>query len=518
MSRARRTQLDPYAEALARVRAERARRQHEAAQSMAAVRGEEIKAGCERLTGFVRWAWPILEPGTEYVPNWHIDAVSEHLEAITTHDIQNLAVNIPPGTMKSLLISVFFPAWWWTKAPTKRFLSGSHEQTLALRDNEKMRALVVSPEYQALWGEKTRLIKTGTRSFMNVSRGGREARAFKSMTGGRGDATIIDDPHSTETAESDKEREKAVRRFVEGIQNRVNDAATSSIILVMQRLHDKDVTGAIDRYGFDYEKLVLPMEFEPKRRFTTRIGWTDPRQAEGDLLFPGKFPRAEVEKLKKIGSYAWAGQYQQRPVPREGGLFKREWFAGKVMRPGEVPAGVVWWRHWDLAATELDPMATTGARTCGVKMGRAPDGRIIVGHMNAFGKDGKVVKVLIRQQAEIDGTGVSISVPQDPGAGGKVNRQDIINHLEGFVARKMIESGDKVTRAEPFSAACENGDVWLVQGSWNDEYLDELCSFPSGARKDVADASSGAYARLVSRMARRRGDDLAAPKVIPGAS
>lgn len=484
---------------------------------MAAVRGEDIKGECESLTGFVKWAWPILEPGTLFVPNWHIDAVSEHLEAITTGDIQNLAVNIPPGTMKSLLISVMFPAWWWTTAPSKRFLSGSFEQNLALRDNEKMRALVTSAEYQALWGEKTRLIKSGTRSFMNVSRGGREARAFKSMTGGRGDATIVDDPHSTLTAESDKERAKTVRQFVEGIQNRVNDAATSSIILVMQRLHEHDVTGAIERYGFDYEKLVLPMEFEPHRRVTTRIGWTDPRQNEGDLLFPGKFPRETVESLKKIGSYAWSGQYQQRPVPREGGMFKRAWFAGKVLSPGEVPAGVVWWRHWDLAATELDPMATTGARTCGVKMGRAPDGRIVVGHMNAFGKDGKVVKVLIRQQAEIDGPTVNISIPQDPGAGGKVNRQDIITHLEGFNARKMIESGDKESRAVPFSAACENGDVWLVRGAWNDDYLDELCLFPGGARKDVADASSGAYARLVSPIGRKQsGGNLAAPKVIGG--
>lgn len=484
---------------------------------MAAIRGDDVRGECESLTNFVKWAWPILEPGTLFVPNWHIDAVSEHLEAITTQDIQNLAVNIPPGTMKSLLISVMFPAWWWTKAPTKRFLSGSFEQNLALRDNEKMRALVSSAEYQALWGEKTRLIKTGTRSFMNVSRGGREARAFKSMTGGRGDATIVDDPHSTTAAESDKERAKTVRQFVEGIQNRVNDAATSSIILVMQRLHEHDVTGAIERYGFDYEKLVLPMEFDPKRRVTTRIGWTDPRQNAGDLLFPGKFPRETVDNLKKIGSYAWSGQYQQRPVPREGGMFKRAWFTGKVLSPGEVPSGMVWWRHWDLAATELDPMATTGARTCGVKMGLAPDGRIIVGHMNAFGKDGKVVKVLIRQQAEIDGPTVNISIPQDPGAGGKVNRQDIINHLAGFNARKMIESGDKETRAVPFSAACENGDVWVVRGAWNDDYLDELCMFPGGARKDVADASSGAYARLVSPMGRRKsGGGLAGPKVIGG--
>src|SRR5690606_20519524 len=133
------------------------------------------------------------------------------------------------------------------------------------------------------------------------------------------------------------------------------------------------------------------------------------------------------------------------------------------------------------------PSATTGARTAGVKMGRAPDGAIIVGHLVVAAKEGGAVKKLIRATAEADGVGVSVSIPQDPGAAGKVVRQEYIAHLSGFNARKLIESGDKVTRAEPFSAECENGNVYLVEGAWNTEYLDELCLFPGGNRKDVAD-------------------------------
>jgi predicted phage terminase large subunit-like protein len=505
------TRPNPVALALANVQRERRMRAEERAHRDAAEHGDEIKAQCESLAGFIRWGWPLLEPGTKYVHNWHIDAISEHLEAIVRGDLQNLAINIPPGHMKSLLVSVFFPAWWWTTDPTKRFLSGSYEQALALRDNEKMRALVTSPEYRALWGEGTALIKTGTSSFMNESRGSREARAYASMTGGRGDVVLIDDPHSTEKAESDKERKKAVRLFQESIQNRTNDAATSAIIVIMQRLHAQDVCGAIEDLGLDYEKLVLPMEFEEKRRCRTRLGWTDPRSYEGEVLFPGKFPPAEVAKLKKIGSYAYAGQYQQRPVPREGGLFKREWFEGKIIQA--APQGMVWWRHWDLAATELAPGATTGARTAGVKMGRAPDGRIIVGHLEVAAKEGGAVKKLIRAVAEVDGIGVSISIPQDPGAAGKTVRQDYIGALSGFNARKLIESGDKVTRAQPFSAECENGNVYLLAGGWNTEYLDELCQFPGGNRKDIADASSGAYSRLVTPQ-KKAGAGLAAPMII----
>ncbi len=93
--------------------------------------------------------------------------------------------------------------------------------------------------------------------------------------------------------------------------------------------------GTIKKLGMDYVHLMLPMEFEPERRCSTQIGFIDPREAEGDLLDPVRFPRNAVEKLKKArGDYAYAGHYQQRPVPREGGMFKREWFTGKVIRQG----------------------------------------------------------------------------------------------------------------------------------------------------------------------------------------
>lgn len=508
-----RTRPDPFAEALRHVEREQRRRAEERAHREVALRGEEIREQCSTLPGFIRWAWPILEPGTLYSHNWHIDAISEHLTAIVRGDLQNLAINLPPAHMKSLLVSVFFPSWWWSLDATKRFLSASYEQTLALRDNEKMRALITSPEYQAMWGEHTRLTKTGTSSFLNVSRGAREARAFKSMTGGRGDVVLIDDPHSTVTAESDVERAKVVRVFTEGIQNRVNDLATSSIIVIMQRLHSNDVSGTIDTLGLNYERLILPMEYEVDRVYPVKkIPFTDPRTKEGELLHPEKFPPGKVAELKKGGSYFWAGQYQQRPVPREGGLFKREWFDGKII--DAEPAGIVWWRHWDLAATELKPGATAGARTCGVKLGRAADGSFIVAHMIATASSGKKVRNIVKAQAEVDGYGVKISVPQDPGAAGKTVALDYIDMLAAYDCRKLRETEDKVTRAEPVSAQAEAGNLYLLRGAWNQEFLDELCLFPGGPRKDVADALSGAYAQIIGRGDLRAGQGIAGPMII----
>jgi predicted phage terminase large subunit-like protein len=306
---------------------------------------------------------------------------------------------------------------------------------------------------------------------------------------------LIDDPHSTKTAESEAERNNTTRQFREGAQNRLNDQEKSAIIVIMQRLHEKDVSGQIVALGMGYTHLMLPMEFEPARACRTSIGWSDPRTDDGELLDPRRFPRETVDKLKRdLGSYAYAGQYLQRPTPREGGLFKRHWFAGKVIKT--APRGTIWVRGWDLAATKLDATDTRGARTAGVKLGLTPTGEFIVGDMKAAGEDAENVERLIRTVAEIDGVGVSIDLPQDPGQAGKVQKRALVKALAGYNVRVTPETGDKVTRATPLSSQAEGGNLFLLEGPWNEEYLEEICLFPGGARKDLVDATSRAFGAL----------------------
>jgi predicted phage terminase large subunit-like protein len=387
--------------------------------------------------------------------------------------------------------------------PHLRYLTSSYSQDNVMRDNTKMRRLVESEWYQALWPTvKMSPDQNAKGKFDNTGSGGREGRPFASMTGGRGDRVIIDDPHSTETAESDVERANAVRIFRESISDRLNDLDRSAIVVIMQRLHENDVAGTILRLGLPYVHLTLPMEYDPKPYKTsgrmidpaepTRIGFVDPRTTDGELLLPERFSREAVEGLKVVkGLYGYAGQYQQRPTAREGGLFKRHWFEGKIIR--QAPAGTRWVRHWDLAATK----SATAARTAGVKLGKAPDGSYVVGHVVTTQDEGNEIRKLIKGTAETDGTGVMISLPQDPGQAGKVQAKDYISMLAGWTVKADPETGDKVTRAEPFSSQCEAGNVYLVQGSWNDAYLDELCLFPGGSFKDQVDATSGAFGRLV---------------------
>lgn len=445
----------------------------------------------------------MLEPNAVLVWNWHLDAICSHLEAVTDGRINRLLINVPPGSSKSLIVSVLWQAWEWGPKGKRslRYLATAFNEIPVKRDTRKCRDLLLSEWYRALWPEVA-LTRTAEMSFANSSTGAREGIPFGSLTSQRGDRLIIDDPHSVKTAESDAERNETTRLFREGAINRLNDQQRSAIVVVMQRLHESDLSGVIKKMGMGYVHLVLPMEFEAERKCRTVIGFEDPRTVDGELLDPVRFPASEIAALKHgMGSFAYAGQYQQRPTPREGGMFKRAWFEGKIIRA--APQGTRWVRHWDLAATAK----STSARTAGVKIGKAPDGSFIVGHAITDQIEGPDVRKLIKLTATTDGRHVEVSLPQDPGQAGKVQARDMIAMLAGHRAHAEPETGDKVTRAEPFAAQCEAGNVFILEGEWNTAYLDELCLFPGGSFKDQVDASSGAFARLTGTKGRMKISD-----------
>ena len=304
----------------------------EKARATAKLGRRSIKEECEAsLQNFIRHAWDIVEPGAPYVYGWHIGAVCMHLEAIENGDINRLLINIPPGMMKSLATTVFFPAWLWGPRDQAylRFLCASHSQSLAVRDSTKMRRLVQSDWYQGFWGDRVQL--TGDQNsklkFENTSFGFREAVAAGSITGSRGDYVLIDDPHSVEGASSEAMRNTTKEWFLEAVPTRLNNPRKSAIVVIMQRLHEEDVSGIILEKNLGYEHLMLPMEFDPARKCSTSIGFEDPRSEEGELLFAKRFPRDVVERDKLVmGPYASAGQFQQSPTPRGGGIIKRDWW------------------------------------------------------------------------------------------------------------------------------------------------------------------------------------------------
>jgi len=454
---------------------------------------EAIRKRCKTLSGFVREAWHILEPVAPYIHSWHIDAICQHLEAITFGRINRLLINVPPGSMKSLLVSVFWPAWEWAQGyGSYRYITTSFAEDATTRDTRKMRNLVTSEWYQSLFPH-IKLVRTGETGIENSATGFRESSAFGSLTSKRGDRLIIDDPHSIKTAESEQQRNATTLLFREGALNRLNDQQRSAIVVVMQRLHEFDMSGIILLYDMAFVHLCLPMEFERERRCSTAIGFTDPRTREGELLDPVRFPIEVVRGLQRDqGSHAYAGQYQQRPSAREGGMFKQAWFQIVDAVPAEARFKV---RRWDLAGC-LDEPGSEPDWKVGCKMSTDHE-RFYVEHVERMREKGAKVRKAIKNMASQDGRHCHIVIPQDPGQAGKEQAASIIAENAGYVIRAERETGAKDTRAEPFSVQCEAGNVYLVKGPWNQAFIDELCAFPAG-HDDQVDAASGAFNYLAA--------------------
>lgn len=459
---------------------------------------DEDRQACKSFHEFVRRGWHVLEPKAEFVDNWHIDAICMHLEAVTAGRITRLLINVPPGSMKSLLVSVFWPAWEWAQGNTSyRYITTAFAEDATKRDTRKMRDLILSPWFQARWPMK--LTRTGDTALANNKTGFRESSPFGSLTSKRGDRLIIDDPHSIKTAESDIVRASTVMLFREGALNRLNNVKKSAIVIIMQRLHENDISGTILALKLGYVHLCLPNEFEVKNRCVTEIGFKDPRTVEGELLDPVRLPADETAKQKKgMGSHGYAGQYQQRPSAREGGMFKRHWF--QTVRAVPVPVGgyVRRVRRWDLAATVAkqgtDPDWTAGVRMA--KVGFGDDARFYIENVIRFRDTPLAVRRSIKATGTSDGKSVPIRVPEDPGQAGKDQAQNIVAGMAGWDIRARRETGEKATRADPLAVQIEAGNVFLVEGEWNEDFIDELCAFPKG-HDDQVDAASGAFLELV---------------------
>ncbi len=466
---------------------------------------DAIRFRCRTFTGFVKEAWRVLEPSQPYVHNWHVDAIAEHLTAVTDGQITRLATNISPGSSKSLLTSVLWPAWEWGPRGLRsyRYLATAFNDGPVKRDTRKCRDLILSDWYQELW-PSVHLVRTGETSFANSDTGTREGIAFGSLTSQRGNRLIIDDPHSTETAESDAERLKTTRRFREGATNRLNDQSRDAIIVIMQRLHMDDISGVIDQLGMGYERLIIPMEYERARHCVTSIGWSDPRKNDGDLMDPVRFPRETIENLKRdMGQYAWAGQYAQRPAPREGGMFPVD----LITTVESAPAGGVECRGWDIAGSTKK----TSPFTAGARIKIMPNRDVYILHVVRDRLKIGAAEDLIVNTATDDGLFIKQSIPQDPGSAGLSQKNQLAGRLAGLQFHFSPETGAKEDRAIPIASQVQAGKVYMVRGPWNSALIEELRNFPSGSFKDQVDALSRAYSELIGGKEKRLG--LAGPRV-----
>lgn len=502
------------------IEAEEARRHRErvaeADRQHIAENRAEILEKCSTFPGFIKEAWHVVEPNAHLAWGWALDAMAEHLQAVFDGQINRLLMNVPPGFMKSLMTCVFAQAYEYGPMgrPGLRYLTSSWNGDFAIRDSRKCRDLIQSAWFQELWPDVV-MDRTAEDDWSTTAFGGRVAKPFVGLTSGRGDRLVWDDPHSTEKAESDLERKRTGRVFRESLPSRINDPVASAIIGIMQRLHSDDCSGIIDQLGMDYVKLILPMEFEIDRRCHTVLGikggkrqtFTDPRKIEGELLFPERFPRDVVERDKiPLGAYGVAGQFQQRPTPREGGTFKLAWF--EVVDAAPAIGNKV--RAWDLAATK-----NGGDFTAGVLMQRTAQGVYYILDVVRLRGSPKQVDDAIKNTASQDGKGVRIRLPQDPGQAGKSQKAGHITMLDGYTVRALPVTGDKQVRATPLSSQAEAGNVKLVKGPWNAAFLEEIGMFPNASYDDQVDAAADAHSELVGMV--NTGVPLVGPIILTSA-
>lgn len=452
--------------------------------TLTAVRAEQARRS---LRVFVREAWGLVEPDTPFVPNWHLDAICDHLEAVTRGEIAKLLINIPPGCAKSLLVA-FWAAWEWATTPSLRHFTASYSDSLTIRDLLRVRDIVTSPWYQTHFrgvqlrsdqNQKTRMDTTAGGWRIATSVGGRG-------TGEHPDRIVIDDPHSAAAAESMAARTEALHWFDRTVSTR-GVTRGARMVVIMQRLHQEDLSGhLLKRDGWTH--LCLPMRYEPGRMGATTIGWTDPRETPGELLWPALFTPQRLADLEpQLGSYGVAGQMQQRPVPSGGAIFRREWFP--IVDAAPVHAQRV--RAWDAAGT-----AGAGDWTVGARLSRDGAGVFYVEHVIRGQWSPGQVDAIIQQTATTDTAACRIREEQEPGSSGKAVIAARKLALAGFDYDGKPATGEKSTRWRPFAIQAEAGNVRLVRGSWNEAFLDELTTVPAAAHDDQADAASLAFADL----------------------
>jgi len=474
-----------------------------------------VEAACvERarrsLHYFVREAWHVLEPDSAFVDGWHIRALCAHLQRVSRGEILRLVINISPRSSKSTVVSIAWPAWTWATNPGVQWMCLSHSDRLAVDHSRKMRMLVQSGWYQNRWPLPFSTDQNAKTRFDNDCGGYRLASTLKAGVTGLGATNIIlDDPHDADEARSDVEREAGIIAYREKISTRLNDPATGAIVAIGQRLHESDLFGYLVKAGF--QVLCIPMRYESAHLVKTTTGWRDPRTREGELMCPERFTEEYVRGEELVlGAQAVAGQFQQRPAPAEGAMFKQAMFRyysaeRHVVDGAEVDVLVLtqpdgserkvlardcyWFQTCDTAMETGEDAAYTCVGTFSVTpkphcllihdMNRA---KITVPAQYGFVRAQKARWPRVRFQA-VEKAASGIGLLQEARSEGSP-----------FIVLKADRS--KELRAEPVAIQYEQGLVYHLAGApWLPAFEGEMLVFPNGQYKDQCDVT--AYAGII---------------------
>lgn len=483
------------------------------------------RLGSKDFASFVKQAWSVID-AAPLIWNWHLEALCVHLEAVARGEIKRLVINIPPGFGKSIIVAVLWPAWIWAYSPQKQLVCTSYGADQAKRDAVKMRDLICSSWYQQTFVGGRWALKDDMNTkalYENTAHGHRVSCGVTEGTGKRADIVILDDPLKAQEAHSAATREEA-ERFLSTASTRFNNAEEGVMVMIMQRLREDDTTGFV-LAGGGWEHLRLPAEFEAQNPCVTfhtvagerKMFWKDPREIEGELLFEEKFPVRVLERLKRpneLGDFGYAGQFQQRPAPAGGGIFKLEdWRFFKMpdewreklgypdtpIRPmGCAKAELHTTRELDMDALDETIISVDGAGGAETK-----DGSYTV--IQVWGRLGsrRLLLYAVRRRMDFTDTVKTLKevIALFPEARrklieAKASGSSIINTLDrlhGVIGIEPINPGkrSKEERARAMQPYQKSGNIELPVGApWVNDHVAEHAAFPRGSSDDQVDCES----------------------------
>jgi len=445
-----------------------------------------------------------------FSPNWHIENVlCPELEAIARRVADNLpkeydlVINVPPGTTKTITCSIMFPVWCWINWHWFRFITASYSGPLSLEIAEKSRDLVRSEKFTRLFPDLRIKRDKDTKSNFSIQKlvngvwtpgGNRYSTSVDgTVTGFHGHILLVDDPLNPSQAVSELETKSASRWMDQTLSTRKVNKEVTATVLIMQRLHQADPSGhLLAKQRTNLKHICLPGEI----RSPGAAELVTPPELKqyyiDDLMDVKRLSWNALEDLKMdLGQYGYAGQIIQNPVPPGGGMFKIENFQIIHTLPPPNALGTVV-RYWDKAGSD-----GKGAYTVGIKMVQLKTGKkwiILDMKRGQWSADHR--ERIIKSTAEADGRDTIIYMEQEPGSGGKDSIHASITNLAGFVVQADRPTGDKIYRADPYSVQVNEGNVWLLYGDWNRDFLDEHQYFPFSTHKDIVDSAAGAFNKL----------------------
>ncbi len=459
------------------------------------------------LRRFVREGWSLLEPVSKLCWTWHLDLICDYLTLIrdgkfrTLHpELEGIIFNVPPRTMKSLLISVFFPIWVWTTHPSRRFMFASYSEKLSTQHSILRRSLIESDWYKKDWGSQFSISRDQNvkSHYENSARGAMFSTGMQSTaTGMGGDILIFDDPLNPEQAISQVEREAVNLRFDTTFRSRINDPATGVKIIIMQRLHELDLTGhVLARESNRWKHISLPAIAEQdEKSWHLPDGTHLATRQPGDLLWPARLPQSFLDSQRVgMGSWAFNGQYQQRPAPLDGGIIKRQWVRFYRQLPEKFEFMVQSWDCTFSGGHDNDFVAGQVWARSGGKYFMLPYrtyerldfGPTMAAIKSCHAKFPQAHAVLIEDKAN-----------------GPAIISELQKEIPGVVA--VNPEGGKLARAQATAPLWESGSIELpdpqVFGiTWMEDYLHNMCAFPKAAHDDDVDATSQALIYMRSRL------------------